>query len=567
MPIVPTINRQVQTAAAPNVQLQYQSFNPGAGLAKGLQSVAQVAQQIGEKEKQDADRLMIQEAINEIDMFEQSLYDPKSGIFTRKGRDALKLQDEVGESYQKLTGGIYSRLNNDQQRMAFNELKQARQNQIIGAVQKYELREYERYADETDFATVALSQQLASEHFDDPQRIDSEVQKVVLTTLSAAQRKGWGAERTQLEMRQQVSALHVGVLTRMVEASPVAAKAYYEANKDEIFGSDEARAINIFDTKAKVYEAEQYADTIISGNSEQKLSVWLEASAGIEDPEVKRETRNILKARFNDIKVAQDELAEEAFKQVENGVDPRKQDWYLQVTPQVRAALDSRWRQVREGIEPVNNDAIYLRLIDMDQKSLANMTPAEIEIFRPELDDSHWSRVNSLWQAARSAARSPKDAAKFNGLQSTKDRIYSAATLTGFIDAGDKVSDLSGAAAMRYMQFTDNIERLMEVETFAKGSPLTATEEQKIIDREVRTIVFVDEWGTDPQIPAIASLPGEDVYVPIAKVPAQFILEARRTIESNNWNRGSVERRIQRAYAAALRGDRETAEQLLKGDN
>jgi hypothetical protein len=570
MPTVPTYQRQVQQQ---NISGEFRQpdVNPTQPFAQANGQVVEQAFQLGMKQKKIADDTRIKEAVNQLDAYERSLYDPETGVFAKQGKEALELQDQVDNEYNQLTDKIYQDLGNDDQRRAFEEIKQRRKSQIMGSVAKYELRQFSQYADQQDQTAIELSMELASDNYENPQRVDEEIEKGLMVLATQNERVGGSKEDLTLKAAKYVSRVHLSVLDRMAREAPTAAIAYYEKNEGELFGDDEARAKEIIDTKAKVYEADNIANEITAG-SEQKLSVWRKKAREIKDPSLRKTVLQNLESRWADVELIQQERTEEAWDQVEAGTNPETLDSWVDLDPATRQQMQSRYRQIRQGVEPVTDDMTWLETQDMTVQQLASMKKNELYSYRDKLDDSKWNTLVNQWSTARAAARQPEKRQEIDAIQSDKERLKLSAVNAGLIQADQKLTDLNEQQSRRYLQFQSRAEQHMEAEQFARGRKLTPTEKQEVLDEMTRQTVFIDnEWfGEGTEVPVASLVQGDidtGVYVPVADIPAGPQANMRSLIERNGWTGGDVEERMERAYAYLLMNNEQAAYEILKGDN
>lgn len=573
MPTVPTYNRQVQQQPLRGQQL---NFNPQQTNQATSQALGQVGQQFFEiamKQKADADAVQIKSAVQQLDEFEHSMYDPQNGFFARKGKDALGLENDVEQEWNSLAGEIEQGLANDTQRQQFNEIKQRRFSQVMSSTKKYEMREFDSYSKQQDQANLEISRNLAVDNYYDKERVNAEISKQATVLLDTARREGWSQEVYRNELARTVSGTHVAVLNRMAEESPVTAVAYFEENKDELWGDDEERANQIISVKAKSYQADGIADDIVSTN-EQKLSVWREKAKEIEDPELRKMTLDRVESNWRDVELRRNEFIKDTWQQVEQGANPTKMDGWNQIPTQVRAQMEQRYRDLRRGLEPTTDDRAWVQTQAMSATELAGMTQDQLfSQYRNKLNDRKWDSLVAQWSSARQAVEGNRnEVQKIDSVQNSKDRIKSAAITSGMLAADASLTDLNETEAQRYTRFTDNVERRFEEEQLNKGRSLTPTEEQEILDSMVRQTVFIDTawFGDDTEVPVASIVEGDletGVYVPSEQIPPGPMANMRSLVERNGWNKGDVDDRMQRAYALLLMDNEQAAYEILKGDN
>ena len=578
MPTVPTLQNRVQTRPIGGNQLSFNPAQTNQATSRALGQIGEQAFDVAMKQKADADALRIKQATQRLDEFEHSMYDRENGVFSRKGEDALGIEDEVNNEFQNLAGEIEQGLANDTQRQQFAAIKQNRYNQIITATKKYEMREFDSYSREQDQANLEISRNLAVDNYFDKERVNAEINKQATVLLDTARREGWSNEVYRNELARTVSGTHVAVLNRMAEESPVTALAYYEENKDELWGDDEQTADDIISVKAKSYQADDIASEITSTN-EAKLSVWRQKAKEIEDPELRKMVVERVESNWRDVELQRSEMVRDTWQQVEQGVNPTKLDNWGQIPSAVKSQMEARYRDLRRGLEPTTDDRAWVQSQALSPTELAGLTQDELfNQYRNKLSDRKFDALVAQWSSARQAVEgNSNQIQQIESVQSSKDRIKSAAITAGMMKADQSLDDLDETDARRYTRFTDNVERRFEEEQFRKGRKLTPTEEQEILDEMTRQTVFVDtDWGfgwiedNDPEVPVASLVQGdmeEGVYVPADQIPAQPMANMRSLIERNGWTKGNVEERIQRAYAYLLMDNEQAAYEILQGDN
>lgn len=236
----------------------------------------------------------------------------------------------------------------------------------------------------------------------------------------------------------------------------------------------------------------------------------------------------------------------------------------LALEPSQRHALELRSRQIREGVEPAHNDKVWLQFLDAGPTDLANLTQADmLTKYRPYLDNSHWDRATALWKSVKEGKGSSEH---LTSALTFKDRVDNTFRDIGIVGAGKSKAKFSNAEAKTYGKFeTEAARALQHFEQTALGGKRKATGEemQKVLDDLVRQKVFVEKWGTDPEMPAVLVTEEKRArtYVPIEKIPTAD----RNAIENLIRSRGKrlSEDKLQRAYAQYVIGDRAAFDRIL----
>lgn len=93
-----------------------------SGLAQGINSAVNSFVQVQRQEIEDANRTAVLEADNGLGAWENdTLFNPESGAFTKKGRGALNITQSTLESFDKQREQISANLANESQREMFNQ--------------------------------------------------------------------------------------------------------------------------------------------------------------------------------------------------------------------------------------------------------------------------------------------------------------------------------------------------------------------------------------------------------------------------------------------------------------
>lgn len=214
---VPTLRNQVSPQAAPNIQRRPLQSTVGDSIGAGLSNAGNVFAQVQLDERRKADRAAFMEASVALSNAENSiLYDPQKGAFTRRGKDAFDLPNQVLPELDKQAGKISQGLKTESQRAAFEQELNQRRTQISRDLNQHEYGERERYYDETDEALISSSVTSAARSADNPERISEELKKQEAVLNGMAKRKGWDAAQTAEKRIAIESKTHEAVIGRLL---------------------------------------------------------------------------------------------------------------------------------------------------------------------------------------------------------------------------------------------------------------------------------------------------------------------------------------------------------------
>lgn len=536
MPRVQQYTQQVQSSALPGAQLTARVTPDAAGgaFAQAANQLGGMAAQVAAEEKRKADEMRVLEADNQVAAWERDfLYDPRNGALHRMGRDAFGVPDEVERELARLTSEIESTLSNDSQRMAFRRATSTRTASIQTAVQRHVNRQMTAFDDTTTKEALELSRQRAISLYDDPEAIELEIARQKALIVGHAERNGLPTEYVQNRFMAAEGETHLSVINQLAESSPLAAREYYEANKDRIEGQWGERAKSLIDTKVKQYEAQSLAMQIVN-TSEQRQSDWLARANEIQDPETRNAVKQELAIRWREVQIARDEATMDAFNAIENGahwVDIDESTWG-DMTPDQRRGAQRRYREVQQGLEPAQDHREFLAFANMPDSELKGMSEAEFyHTYRGIFDDAHWAQARNRWLSVNQPQQADQN---FTSIHSISDVTDNAAATAGIIPVNKPKSKWSDEEISRYASFLDSVQREVEEAERAKGVKLTRSELVDLINDRVADRVYTRERGNiatgmgrrryHGEVPELALLPGEDgLAVPFEDIPIQVV--------------------------------------------
>ena len=225
MPTVPQYRRQVQQAAIPVPRAQAQIVDT-QGLERGLSQAARAATDIMEEQQQRADTTTLIEADNKLTEWQNNaFYNKETGVYTRKGKNALDVTNQTLGEFEKFQQEIGSSLTNDRQRARFNQIVQSRKGSMSQDLNRYEYGQHQQYMNDTDSASIKLSQDSAVLNYADPDRVSYFRQKAMDVVTSQAERNGWSPEVLEASKQKVTSGMYSDVLKRQASDDPYKAQA------------------------------------------------------------------------------------------------------------------------------------------------------------------------------------------------------------------------------------------------------------------------------------------------------------------------------------------------------
>ena len=590
MPRVPQLDRSVSPAPMPGVRDQAVSNEGLQRAAAGFnRSVTGVAADIRQEEIDKVDEQALFEARRRLNKWEiERVYDPQKGAMATKGRQAFDLPKSLDEEFKTFSAEVEKGLTTERQRMAFRQMSEGRRVQINEWANKHEYGERERFYLEQYGADIENSKERAAASMD-PKTAETEIAVQSQRTVDYLTSQGKSPEFIKQQLQKDETDTHARVIDSMMsKGEDLAAEGYYAKVKDRMdpdarkvynervaensrLGKSQRIADSIQSRFASVYSDVHGEDEILTEDGAIEAA---KKEAG-DDPKVREmsidRVRQAWALRERDQKDYLDKSYTTASTMVEAGsslddVRGMLDESWFHMRPEQRASIEAQIKHKNMGTQP-DMDAnggkgwqVYLSF-PTDPKEIAKMSQADvIHKYRGHLDDAHFNRVVETWRgvkeaeaAGRSAFKDPKVAETL----SFNQEVENAARLGGLIPEDGSPSKLKGNDAKRYAQWERSAAvAIQEAETF-KGGKLTSEERQKTLDTLLLNKVFVERWGTDPQVP-VAVLTDEDrgvAYVPKKDIPAPAITEMEGVIRS--MGKRVTEDKLQRMRAARLMDNRE----------
>jgi hypothetical protein len=169
------------------------------------------------------------------DVENKLLYDPKDGALTKRGKDAFGLPDTVGAAYDKSTDDVRQGLTNDRQRVAFDRMVAARRKDINSTLSRHVFKEMQAFDDTETENYLKNSVDAAVNNYNDPTRIQTEVDRQRAAVVDYASRHGLGPEYVKQKIGASVSSTHYNVIGRFIaRGEDQSASEYFKKFGDEI---------------------------------------------------------------------------------------------------------------------------------------------------------------------------------------------------------------------------------------------------------------------------------------------------------------------------------------------
>lgn len=493
MPVVPTYEPRVREQAleggfqrAPDV---------GRGLAQAgeaMMRVADVADRIDLRDAQakafDAEAKIASDWLEWDGLARQKYRGQNVGGYAK-----------AAEEWWEKAAETYGKELDPRARTLVNKSLAEKRLQAITSVATFVNAEKERHADETYAANVLRTIQFGVTTGE----VAGTAQQIRKMAAVVGARKGWTIEQTEAEALKNLSNLHLAHVTKLAEKRPEDAQAYYDANKAEISFEHQPRIEEIIKGEVDNRRAREFAASVANKPLGEQLE---EAAAKIKDPELLEKTIIQIRNNYALVKQAREEEEAAAAKQAWQLFDQGRpipeailsqMDWHARA--QLKASIRARAERLAAG-RPVKTDFNAWYEV---QGKIARGEPVDLRAYTEKISISD---LQALAKAQQTTAKPGELEAYFTKQQ----RVEGA-----FLELTGKPAKDDPARAHAFGKAYENA---LMAESAAKKRALTPAEEQDILDRVIKDMVYVKGFFSNAQMPA-SLVPKEDQASMFVVVP------------------------------------------------
>lgn len=430
MPTVPrSTGPSVGTQALPNVRVGTNAPSAAFGVPAqlDLRGPTALIAQIQDEERQKADQVAVLDATNQLDTLHTDL---SLAAQSRKGKDAMGALADVQSAWQQKTSQIEAGLTSDRQRQAFAQMKVNRWGSLYGAVESHAHNEAFKY--DVEQSTAFLGNRL-NEAIADPAAAPDAIAQGKAAITDFAKRNGLSSDQVTEKTGDFVSRVHVAVLNRYLATDQdQAARAYYDAHKDEVVGEAKATVEHALNVGTTLGESQRRSLAIVNANP--RLADALSEVDKIADPEIQKATRAAVKERFAEREVQQREdyetLTDAAFKSLlTTGSVPAP--IMAQLKPREIIAINNYRASLAKKQEPQTDWATYYKLrtaaTSDDPQLRTQFQHANLLGFRHVLGDTEFKELVGMQTSVRGGKSDPS----LDGYRTTDNIVNGALDALG----------------------------------------------------------------------------------------------------------------------------------------
>lgn len=427
MPTVPIYNRQVKTAALPDVKVIDRvpdgAFGSGfdtEAVDRALKGTASAIAEVYMNEQQRADEVAVTSAKKKLTELELDLqFNPEYGYLNRKGKAAGEAIPDVQTRWQKGSASILDGLSSDRQKAVFDREVASRWDSLGKHVNQHAFTEAREY-DKTETASFIENERNAAvANYSNIDRVLRSIESQSQTMYEFGKRNGKSDEEIKLSIGEAASKTHSMVLEQYLNADQdLAAKEYFEKFENQLVGPDQVRAKSLVEASSLRGESQRMATKIVTQSASESEAV--SAANKIEEPKLQDETLRRVKEMYATKRSIKQQAGEDLYNSLDLQIEKGEitygtipESKLSLLTPAQRAGLNKKSNGediktdrtlfndlYRMGTTPETRSSFAAKDLTQyanklsfgDQKELLRLQGQARKGEREELDDLHYNR-------------------------------------------------------------------------------------------------------------------------------------------------------------------------------
>lgn len=559
MPTVPKYQQQTELRGLASVQQQSiaspellgagarQTQEAGNALLRAGAGLSNIAADMQQRE--DADMVFQAEAA-----FRESLIGFEQEALTRTGNKAWGITKDVDKWFQDSGAKFAEGLTNDRQRALFNQQVGKMRLQGLESFSKFESQQRVKSLEQSTNATLetlinsaaTTAQMMNSEGFSTAGTTqigpDGKPVPGPLSALQSMKQDGLrrlefyaadtGEDSSVTDLKKQLytSKFHKQVIQARIDADPSSAKAYYEANKEEIAGAERLNLEELVRTGEMKVKAQSFADAALNDGLTEVDAIRQarESFKGQDEEfvvaEIKTRFGELSQARESDQRQAADE-AYDVFSRT-GRLSSIPAEVLNRMDGKTRLALRKEAQSMAEGRAIKTDDNVYYSLHQEAINNPAAFAKRDLRQVFDKLSPSDRQEMIKL----QGKVQQPDE---------LKDlRTYDQQLTLRYRDLGWDNKDTKQKA-----QFERAANDAIVAEQVAKGKKLTFDEREKVLDRLLiqgadgyvtRGRKFFEVQGTEDEAEFMQGLdPKNRTSAFVQKIPAAERVQIEQALRAN----------------------------------
>lgn len=563
MPTVPRFEEpQVQERALPSARFTPPSDIASFGGGQSTQRVVNSAISYLQEEKKKADDVATTEAYAKLSRFNNDLvYNQNDGVMTKRGKDAFGAFDEFGSRFDKGADEIEKTLSNEEQKAVFRNIRSKQRMAFENTLQKHVFQESRRFDEETTNAALSASLDDAVKNYQEPGKIQENIELQKALIASNAQRNGLPKEVVENQIAEVESKTHAAVIERMLtNDQDQLAKEYFNDIKKDMTGSDTVQVEKSLEAGTLRGESQRKTDEIME--SATTVTEGLAKAREIKDTKLRDQVVSRVKSRFSELKALEkQELDQNYLSAYEYVQQSPTSDPLDVIPPSLFSKLSADQKTALYKLQtPGTDDA-------NTWTSFTSLSPREIgALSLSDLQTNYWSGMNQehrkqavdLWNTAKKNVEDQK----LNGFLSEKAQIKNTLISSGLYDVNKPKEEQKE----RLVAFENSLNKSFQEFERLKGRKPDPQEFQKLIDDQLTKKVFIEDGGfaffdKEKLLVEVSEDERKDAYVPLKQIPQSAVDRIKGMAKQRG--RTLTKSKLEKIYAAALLGDDDRVQELI----
>lgn len=512
-----------QTVNPPRAQVlgDETTFGGGQGLETENAQVQQIAQhtnEIATFEKIRADQTAVQGASAKLDDIHQQLInDPKTGLHTYQGVNAMAGHDYVMGEYQKQANEISKTLQPDQQG-AFNNMAVTGGKALNDYSMGYVNTQLEQHDTNTFNASMKNKAELGASNYGNPDSIN--IFKTQMEQIAGARAKRLGLDEDQTTdfMRTQRSNFNESVLSQMVNDPKFqgTAEQYFADHKSEMNLDSQERVEKWLGDGSIKSQSNQLASTLMQAHPNSE-SAALAAADKTDDPDVRAAARALISSEFKQNRDAktndQAQNAEQVLDRVAKSGETDPVRIAQMITPPEKEGMTGAQYNSIIHSQDVRETSASMWMdytMSVANGSISKMSRADLQEFLSQASPADQKIIIKTW------AEGQKDTKNLAPTKTFHEMIDQAA-LDAKIVSGPK-ANWDEDQIHNWKALGDEVQQQMEATERASGKKMTPVNQQELINKVVIDHSFVHK----------GMFSDNQVFVPFDQIPEDFISNSRK---------------------------------------
>ena len=272
MPRVPAYTETVGINGTSAPQFNTNIPNPLAGVGEGLISLGRGAMQVTKDyldqnaEKYNAAQIM--SADQQLNTYtNDQLFNPQGGALTKKGKNAIGILPNYMQQFDDQAKKIGESLTTDVQRTAFEKAAQSRRQSFETTLMRHQFDENNAYQTKQSAASLGQAMDNASLFYNDPARVQTEVDSALRVVDADAILQGLPPETVKQNRLKAESGVRLSAIQRLADTDPIAAQKMFDDHRTSYTAEDAVKIDNMLRPAMRKYKASGVAGTVLASTS------------------------------------------------------------------------------------------------------------------------------------------------------------------------------------------------------------------------------------------------------------------------------------------------------------